>query len=32
MFFSGELPHKIEAVFAGFEGVFMCLDYGKLKC
>jgi hypothetical protein len=32
MFFPGEFPHKIEAFFAGFEGVFMGLNYGKLKC
>ncbi len=32
VFFAGEIPHEIEAVFAGFEGVFMGLDYGKSKC
>jgi hypothetical protein len=29
MFLAGKFSHKIEAVFAGFEGVFMGLDYGK---
>ncbi len=29
MFFAGEFPHKLEAVFAGFKGVFMGLDYGQ---
>jgi hypothetical protein len=32
MFLAGKFPHKIEAVFAMFEGVFMGSDYGKSKC
>ncbi len=31
-FLAGEFSQKIEAVFAGFEGVFMGLDYEKLEC
>jgi hypothetical protein len=28
----GDYPIKMEQFFAGFEGVFMGLDYGKSKC
>ncbi len=32
MLLAGEFSQKIEAVFAGFEGVLISLDYVKSKC
>jgi hypothetical protein len=29
MFFAWEFPHKLQAVFAVFKGLFMGLDYGQ---